>query len=88
MRPVCSNSFSTALEFRLAGGEFVALLADLGAATAAKFGARLHAPVGLELGGRDSASIALAITAGGFAAASLPRRDPPGWTARCALEAR
>lgn len=39
------------------------LLADLGAATAAKFGARLHAPVGLELGGRDPASIALAITA-------------------------
>jgi xanthine dehydrogenase accessory factor len=39
------------------------LLADLGAVTAAKFGARLHAPVGLELGGRDPASIALAITA-------------------------
>ena len=39
------------------------LLADLGAATAARFGARLHAPVGLELGGRDPASIALAITA-------------------------
>jgi len=39
------------------------LLVDLGAATAAKFGARLHAPVGLELGGRDPASIALAITA-------------------------
>jgi len=39
------------------------LLADLGMATAAKFGARLHAPVGLELGGRDPASIALAITA-------------------------
>ncbi len=39
------------------------LLADLGAASAAKFGARLHAPVGLELGGRDPASIALAITA-------------------------
>ncbi|MGB7740016.1 MAG: NTP transferase domain-containing protein [Steroidobacteraceae bacterium] len=39
------------------------LLADLGTATAAKFGARLHAPVGLELGGRDPASIALAITA-------------------------
>ena len=39
------------------------LLADLGPATAAKFGARLHAPVGLELGGRDPASIALAITA-------------------------
>jgi CTP:molybdopterin cytidylyltransferase MocA/xanthine/CO dehydrogenase XdhC/CoxF family maturation factor len=39
------------------------LLADLGVATAARFGARLHAPVGLELGGRDPASIALAITA-------------------------
>ncbi len=39
------------------------LLADLGTATAAKFGTRLHAPVGLELGGRDPASIALAITA-------------------------
>jgi xanthine/CO dehydrogenase XdhC/CoxF family maturation factor/CTP:molybdopterin cytidylyltransferase MocA len=39
------------------------LLADLGTATAAQFGARLHAPVGLELGGRDPASIALAITA-------------------------
>jgi CTP:molybdopterin cytidylyltransferase MocA len=39
------------------------LLADLGTATAARFGARLHAPVGLELGGRDPASIALAITA-------------------------
>jgi CTP:molybdopterin cytidylyltransferase MocA/xanthine/CO dehydrogenase XdhC/CoxF family maturation factor len=39
------------------------LLADLGTATAAKFGARLHAPVGLELGGRDPASIALGITA-------------------------
>ena len=39
------------------------LLADLGATTAARFGARLHAPVGLELGGRDPASIALAITA-------------------------
>jgi molybdenum cofactor cytidylyltransferase len=39
------------------------LLADLGPATSAKFGARLHAPVGLELGGRDPASIALAITA-------------------------
>jgi len=39
------------------------LLVDLGAATAAKFGARLHAPVGLDLGGRDPASIALAIIA-------------------------
>jgi xanthine dehydrogenase accessory factor len=39
------------------------LLSDLGAETAAKFGARLHAPVGLELGGRDPASIALAIVA-------------------------
>jgi xanthine dehydrogenase accessory factor len=39
------------------------LLADLGTATAARFGPRLHAPVGLELGGRDPASIALAITA-------------------------
>ncbi len=39
------------------------LLADLGTAATAKFGARLHAPVGLELGGRDPASIALAITA-------------------------
>ena len=39
------------------------LLSDLGAATAAKFGTRLHAPVGLELGGRDPASIALAIVA-------------------------
>jgi molybdenum cofactor cytidylyltransferase len=39
------------------------LLVDLGAATAAKYGARLHAPVGLELGGRDPASIALAIVA-------------------------
>ena len=39
------------------------LLDDLGSATAAKFGARLHAPVGLDLGGRDPASIALAITA-------------------------
>ncbi len=39
------------------------LLADLGTASTAKFGPRLHAPVGLELGGRDPASIALAITA-------------------------
>lgn len=39
------------------------LLEDLGTATAAKFGARLRAPVGLELGGRDPASIALAIAA-------------------------
>src|SRR5512137_476084 len=39
------------------------LLADLGTTTAARFGARLHAPVCLELGGRDPASIALAITA-------------------------
>ncbi|MGB7903729.1 MAG: XdhC family protein, partial [Steroidobacteraceae bacterium] len=39
------------------------LLEDLGTATSAKFGARLHAPVGLELGGRDPASIALAIAA-------------------------
>jgi xanthine/CO dehydrogenase XdhC/CoxF family maturation factor/CTP:molybdopterin cytidylyltransferase MocA len=39
------------------------LLVDLGVATAARFGARLHAPVGLELGGRDPASIALAIVA-------------------------
>jgi xanthine/CO dehydrogenase XdhC/CoxF family maturation factor len=39
------------------------LLADLGTATAAKFGGRLHAPVGLALGGRDPASIALAIIA-------------------------
>ena len=39
------------------------LLVDLGAATAAQFGIRLHAPVGLDLGGRDPASIALAIIA-------------------------
>jgi xanthine/CO dehydrogenase XdhC/CoxF family maturation factor/CTP:molybdopterin cytidylyltransferase MocA len=39
------------------------LLADLGPAIAAQFGVRLHAPVGLDLGGRDPASIALAITA-------------------------
>jgi xanthine/CO dehydrogenase XdhC/CoxF family maturation factor len=39
------------------------LLEDLGAATTALFGARLHAPVGLALGGRDPASIALAIVA-------------------------
>ena len=39
------------------------LLADLGTAAAARFGARLHAPVGMELGGRDPASIALAIAA-------------------------
>jgi xanthine/CO dehydrogenase XdhC/CoxF family maturation factor/CTP:molybdopterin cytidylyltransferase MocA len=39
------------------------LLSDLGPAIAAKFGARLHAPVGLELGGRDPAGIALAIAA-------------------------
>ncbi len=39
------------------------LLHELGTATAAKFGARLHAPVGLELGGRDPASIALGIAA-------------------------
>ena len=39
------------------------LLADLGAATAEMYGRRLHAPVGLDLGGRDTASIALAIVA-------------------------
>lgn len=39
------------------------LLADLGAAQSARFGARLHAPVGLDLGGRDPASLALAIVA-------------------------
>jgi xanthine dehydrogenase accessory factor len=39
------------------------LLTDLGASAAAMFGARLHAPVGLDLGGRDPASIALAIVA-------------------------
>ena len=39
------------------------LLTDLGAPAAAMFGARLHAPVGLDLGGRDPASIALAIVA-------------------------
>ena len=39
------------------------LLEELGTATTAQFGARLHAPVGLELGGRDPASIALAIAA-------------------------
>ena len=38
------------------------LLADLGVA-AALFGDRLHAPVGLQLGGRDPQSIALAIVA-------------------------
>ena len=39
------------------------LLADLGPAAAALYGTRLHAPVGLALGGRDPASIALAIVA-------------------------
>jgi xanthine dehydrogenase accessory factor len=38
------------------------LLGDLGTA-ASHYGARLHAPVGLDLGGRDPASIALAIVA-------------------------
>lgn len=38
------------------------LLSDLGTA-AGHYGARLHAPVGLDLGGRDPASIALAIVA-------------------------
>jgi xanthine dehydrogenase accessory factor len=39
------------------------LLLDLGPQAAASYGARLHAPVGLDLGGRDPASIALAIVA-------------------------
>ena len=39
------------------------LLADLGPTAAASYGSRLHAPVGLDLGGRDPASIALAIVA-------------------------
>ena len=39
------------------------LLADLGPEAAARYGERLHAPVGLDLGGRDPASIALAIVA-------------------------
>jgi xanthine dehydrogenase accessory factor len=39
------------------------LFADLGPTAAATYGARLHAPVGLDLGGRDPASIALAIVA-------------------------
>lgn len=39
------------------------LLAELGPTAAAIYGARLHAPVGLDLGGRDPASIALAIVA-------------------------
>jgi len=39
------------------------LLADMGATAAASYGDRLHAPVGLDLGGRDPASIALAIVA-------------------------
>ena len=51
------------------------LLADLGSATAARFGARLHAPVGLALGGRDPASIALAIVAEIQAHFHGPRRE-------------
>lgn len=39
------------------------LLEELGPEAAARHGARLHAPVGLDLGGRDPASIALAIVA-------------------------
>jgi len=39
------------------------LLADMGATAAASYGSRLYAPVGLDLGGRDPASIALAIVA-------------------------
>jgi xanthine/CO dehydrogenase XdhC/CoxF family maturation factor len=39
------------------------LLADLGPTATALLGARLHAPVGLAFGGRDPASIALAIVA-------------------------
>jgi len=39
------------------------LLADLGPAATALLSSRLHAPVGLALGGRDPASIALAIVA-------------------------
>jgi xanthine dehydrogenase accessory factor len=39
------------------------LLADMGSTAAASYGERLHAPVGLDLGGRDPASIALAIVA-------------------------
>lgn len=39
------------------------LLAEMGPTAAASYGARLHAPVGLDLGGRDPASIALAIVA-------------------------
>ena len=39
------------------------LLSDMGASAAASYGERLHAPVGLDLGGRDPASIALAIVA-------------------------
>jgi xanthine/CO dehydrogenase XdhC/CoxF family maturation factor len=39
------------------------LLDELGASTAARFDGRLRAPIGLDLGGRDPASIALAIVA-------------------------
>jgi xanthine dehydrogenase accessory factor len=39
------------------------LLTDMGPTASASYGARLHAPVGLDLGGRDPASIALAIVA-------------------------
>ncbi len=39
------------------------LLADVGMSAVAQLGARLHAPVGLAVGGRDPASIALAIVA-------------------------
>jgi xanthine/CO dehydrogenase XdhC/CoxF family maturation factor/CTP:molybdopterin cytidylyltransferase MocA len=58
------------------------LLADLDSAMAARIGARLHAPVGLALGGRDPASIALAIVAeiqAHFHGPGLERRDghPP-----------
>lgn len=49
------------------------LLADLGAADAARIRARLHAPVGLDLGGRSPESIALSII--GEAHAALAGRD-------------
>lgn len=58
------------------------LLADLGLTAAAVYGERLHAPVGLDLGGRDPASIALAIVAEiqaffhGKGRAIPPRRAP------------
>ena len=60
------------------------LLADVGAETAAVFGGRLHAPVGLDLGGRDPASIALAIVAEIQAFLHGKSRSLPAHQACCA----